>query len=321
MKKNILFFLSLFFIFLLLAPAQAAGNADLAIDQGSITFSTNKFYSGETVRIYARIRNLGDVDMQASVVFYNGAKVVGATQPVSLRVAGAPEEVFVDFLVPVGSFNIHAVIAGSSPADENASNDDATTVLYTVLADADRDEVLDEDDNCQTATNTDQADLDHDNTGDACDSVDDTPKPVVVAPPTPAPLPTPIPVTSTKTSTVAPVATSVTTVTAPGAASSTAVAANSTTSTLANGTATVLANTAPSSASDGTVWPEKAYGIFDNVVAAEPEAVDSSVSFWHLTNPVVQILLIVLGLFAIGCLLSVIIVRRRSRPSYDQETL
>ncbi len=309
------YFLGLAGLLLCLTAPQVslAVNADVAIDNGSITFSTSKFYSGDTVRIYARVRNLGDVDMQASVVFYNGSKIIGATQPVSLRASGAPEEVFVDFFIPDSSFNIYAVLAGSNPDDENSSNDSAMTVLYTAILDADKDGVLDDADNCQNNANADQADLDHDGLGDACDSVDDTPKPVVVAPPTP--VVTPIPTVPVKTVAVAPVTTSVATVTAPGATNSVTTATNATTNSPVAGTAVATANTILPNSSDGTAWPDKAFGIFDNVVAAEPVIDDAINSFWRLTNPVVQILLIILGLLAIGCLLSVIVVRRRAGQS------
>lgn len=288
-----------------------AATADLAIDSGSITFSTSKFYSGETVRIYARVRNLGEVDMQGSVVFYNGTKIVGATQPVSLRVGGAPEEVFVDFLIPDSSFNIYAVLAGSSPTDENSSNDSAMTVLYTAILDADKDGILDEVDNCRDDANADQADLDQDNIGDVCDSVDNTPKPIVVTPPVIESRPlTAAPAAAV---TVVPAVTSAATIVTPSVVSS-AVASTATASAMTNPTAV---NIVPSD-HESTIWPNKAYGIFDNVVAAESAALENSVSFWRLNNPAVQIMLIVLGLLAICCLLSMIIVRRKARHSFTE---
>jgi hypothetical protein len=310
MKKIGLFFLSLLFIFWLPSRAQAAV-ADIAIDNNSITFSSSTFYSGDIVRIYARVRNLGDVDMQASVVFYNGSKVVGATQPVSLRVGGAPEEVFVDFLLPSTSFNIYAVLAGSVPADQNSSNDSAMTVLYATILDADKDGVLDDVDNCRDNANADQADLDNDGIGDACDSVDNTPKPVIVPPVTP--LPTAVPV---KTVAVAPAVTLAKTVIQNTEAQTPTTIANSIVDGASTGSAVAFANSELASdstnAKAGIVWPDKAYGIFDNAVAAEAEPGNSTVSFWRLSNPVIQILVIVLGLLAIGCLLSVIVVRRRN---------
>ncbi len=304
-----------------------ATNADLAIDDGSITFSTSTFYSGDTVRIYARVRNPGDVDMQASVVFYNGTKVVGATQPVSLRADGAPEEVFVDFLVPSESFNIHAVIAGASPTDTNPANDEATTVLYTTIADADKDGVLDKSDNCPNNVNADQADKDSDGIGDVCDSVDNTPKPVVVAEPVVTPVVKPTttaaPTTASTATTKAPAATGSgggTTSSSAGSSTSGAVVASvAGTNEASTGQMTSASSSAPTTLADGTPRPNKAFGIFDNALAADGQAVKDDTSFWHLSNPAVQILLVILGLGAIGCLTSVIVVRRRAGRVADND--
>lgn len=167
-----LFLLTLVMLFALPLPARAAA-ADLSIDQGSITFSTTTFYSGNEIRIYARIRNIGEVDMTATVIFYQGSMVIGSTQPVSLRAGGAPEEVFVDFTVPNGSFNIRAIVSGANPVDENSLNNEATTVLFTPVQDDDRDGVEDDVDNCPNEENANQADGDGDGQGDACDTDDD----------------------------------------------------------------------------------------------------------------------------------------------------
>ena len=80
---------------------------------------------------------------------------------------------FIDYTVPSGSFNIRAIIQGATPADENASNDEATTPLYTSVEDADRDGVLDDVDNCPSDSNADQLDTDGDGAGNVCDGDDD----------------------------------------------------------------------------------------------------------------------------------------------------
>lgn len=150
-----------------------AATADLSITQSQITFSKPTLYENDVVRIYARVRNLGETDMTATVFFYQGADLIGKAQPISLLADGAPEEVFIDYTVPSGSFNIRAIIQGATPADENASNDEATTPLYTSVEDADRDGVGDDVDNCPSDSNTDQLDTDGDGAGNACDSDDD----------------------------------------------------------------------------------------------------------------------------------------------------
>lgn len=159
---------------LLLQPLGAhASGADLAISASSISFSTDTFYAGDTVRIYTSIRNIGDVDTTGHVLFFLSAIPIGRSQAVSLRANGPQDEVFVDFTVPEGSFNIRAVIQGTSPQDTNPDNDSALTPLYTTISDADRDSVVDDDDNCVDVSNADQSDVDGDGVGNACDSVDD----------------------------------------------------------------------------------------------------------------------------------------------------
>ena len=157
-----------------LAPSFAyAATSDLSITQSQITFSQSTFYVGDVVRIYARVRNLGETDMTATVFFYQSDQLIAAAQPISLPAEGANEEVFVDFTVPSGSFNIRAVIQGADPADEDASNNEATTPLYTAIEDADRDGVEDDVDTCRTDSNADQQDADGDGAGDVCDTDDD----------------------------------------------------------------------------------------------------------------------------------------------------
>lgn len=154
-----------------LSPVVAhAENPDLSLSASAISFSTSELYAGDTVRIYASIRNVGDVDVTGYVYFYQGSMPIGRSQTISLRASGAPDEVFVDFTVPTGSFNIRAIIQGTSPQDSNPSNDVAVTDLFDPIVDADRDGITDDDDNCVNNANADQADNDHDGSGDACDA-------------------------------------------------------------------------------------------------------------------------------------------------------
>jgi hypothetical protein len=148
----------------------AAANVDLAISANSVRFSEQTLYAGETVRIYATIRNNGQVDTAAQVFFYTSDKLIGESQTVSVLANGGADDVYIDFKLPESSFNIRAVIQGSTPADTNPANDVALTPLFKTIADDDRDGVLNADDNCKTEANEDQTNLDGDNKGDACDS-------------------------------------------------------------------------------------------------------------------------------------------------------
>lgn len=285
-----------------------AATADLAITQGQISFSTNEFYVGDVVRIYAKVRNLGETDMTATVFFYHGATVIGGAQPISLPASGAPEEVFVDFTIPNGSFNIRAVIQGTEPTDENATNNEATTPLYAVISDEDRDGIVDDDDNCASDANANQMDTDGDGQGDVCDADDDNDglsdaKEVAAATDPldadtdddgvndktdPAPLTVP-PVSSTQTE----VATS-------SATSSTVAVAKDAT------------NNEPAPAVEdvesGIAVPTTAYGMLTNSVAndgADAGGQSDTATFWRVTNPWVQALLgfCLVLLFVLGVLL------------------
>lgn len=151
----------------------AAATVDLAIETSDISFSKETLIAGDRVRIYAAVHNLGDTDVAGYVSFSQGSIPVGDSQVISVRSDGAAEEVFVDFTVPSGSFNIRAEIRGTDPQDENAENDEAMTALITPLFDDDRDGVLNDNDNCVDEENADQKDTDGDGKGDACDEDDD----------------------------------------------------------------------------------------------------------------------------------------------------
>lgn len=232
-------------------PSVHAASIDLALDGSSISFSQSTLYVGDTVRIYARVRNVGDTDATAYVLFYQGGMVIGQSQPVSLRASGNPDEVFVDFTVPDGTFNIRAVLQGSTPQDTNPDNDTAITPLYSPISDADRDGVVDDSDNCVNDANADQLDTDKDEKGDACDTDDDgdgvsdandpapldatktgipEPKPVVVA----APVTTaPVPSTATPASSSSSNAPSTTTASTTTVSSATSTAATTVESAVA----------------------------------------------------------------------------------------
>lgn len=147
--------------------AQAA--ADVAI-LDDITFSKSTFIVGDTVRVYATIRNVGDVDVTGVVTFYIGTQQVGGSHEISMPKNGQKEEVFADFVVPEGEFNIRAVISNTNPVDANAVNDEVLTGLIDPVADTDRDGVPDTSDNCPFDKNEDQRNLDGDAQGNVCDS-------------------------------------------------------------------------------------------------------------------------------------------------------
>lgn len=168
------YFLSLVVACLGLLPFTAfAATPDLSIRASSIHFSQSTLYAGDHVRIYATIRNEGEVDTMAQVFFYQGSQLIGTSQIVSVVAGGNGDDVYVDYVIPQTAFNILARIQGQDPVDVNPSNDEAMTPLYTPVLDADHDGIADDTDNCTNTSNSDQLDTDHDGAGNACDSDDD----------------------------------------------------------------------------------------------------------------------------------------------------
>lgn len=118
---------------------------DLGISSIDISFS-KELVSGQKVRIYAAVHNYGKEDVSGHVSFYQGDKLIGDSQLVSVKANGFADEVFVDFTVPNSSFNIKADINGQKPKDENSNNDIAVTSLLMPLPDTDGDGIPDDQD-------------------------------------------------------------------------------------------------------------------------------------------------------------------------------
>ncbi len=164
-------FLSLFFF--ILPVATFAATADLRITPDDIRFSKETLISGETVRLYARIHNVGEVDVSGYVTFFQGGSVLGNSREISVIQGGAPEEVYIDFVVPSSTFNIRAEIRGTEPEDLALDNNTAITTMFVPVADGDGDGVADGKDNCISVKNPSQLDADADGQGDECDVDDD----------------------------------------------------------------------------------------------------------------------------------------------------
>lgn len=131
--RKIFFQIFLLGFFFIVPSVSRAVSVDVGFNGGArdIFFSKEKLIVGDPVRIYASVHNFGDVDVSASVLFYQGVALIDEAKPVSLRAKGLSDEVYVDWIVPEGSFNIRAEVKGQSPAEQNSANDTALTSLLT----------------------------------------------------------------------------------------------------------------------------------------------------------------------------------------------
>lgn len=143
--KKILFVIMVAVLILPNTVLGASCTYDLGISGNDISFSKN-LVAYQKVRIYATIHNYGSEDTSGYVTFYQGDLLIGDSQVVSVRANGLADEVYVDWDVPSGSFNIRAQINGQKPKDENAENDLAISQLFVPLPDNDRDGISDEED-------------------------------------------------------------------------------------------------------------------------------------------------------------------------------
>lgn len=146
MNIKTLSFIILLFVGLLVfnqGSIQAAQfDYDLSLKAEDLEFSKDVIISGQTIRIYARVKNVGNQDISGFVSFFRGVTPIGESRPVSVRPNGY-DDVFVDFIVPEDSFNIQAKIQGSDPADQNPANDSNQTKLIVPDKDTDGDGTVD----------------------------------------------------------------------------------------------------------------------------------------------------------------------------------
>ena len=160
--------LSVFFFCIATSFVYAEESAtDVGLVYSNFRFSQTPLVAGEEVRMYAGVRNVGDIDISGTVTFSIGATIIGHPVPFSSVAGGAYEEVWIDFVVPSDPFNLYVEVRAEG--DENQTNNTYISPKYTPLSDTDRDGVVDEKDNCPTVKNADQYDIDQDNIGDACD--------------------------------------------------------------------------------------------------------------------------------------------------------
>lgn len=155
-------------------PGFIFAKPDLAVFDADLTFSKEQIFDGDLIRIYARVTNLGDMDVTGSVVFLLNDKQFGQPQPISIK-TNTYDDVFIDWDVKTGTYNITAKIIDTKPADEVSENNLAVKKDFFVDLDTDGDGTGDKDDSDadndnlaneeETSAGTDPLKADSDNDG------------------------------------------------------------------------------------------------------------------------------------------------------------
>lgn len=139
-KLTIILSLLLFF-----SPSLAyAFDGDLSINTADITFSSNNFMEGKTVRIYAQAQNNSSKDLLGVVRFMANGKQIGGDQAISVF-AGKADGVFIDWSPAKGQQEVTVRISPWEPAIDNPANNSINTSVF-VAPDLDRDGITDDKD-------------------------------------------------------------------------------------------------------------------------------------------------------------------------------
>lgn len=111
---------------------------DLSITKSDVNFSNNEPLENETVRVYARVFNTGDADVYGHVIFLSNGKEINDPQPISIK-SNTYDDVFIDWKVKAGTYDIEAKIVGTSLPDDNPDNNKTIKKEYFVDLDTDKD--------------------------------------------------------------------------------------------------------------------------------------------------------------------------------------
>jgi len=159
MKKSSLFLSGLLLANLLLgSPIARANDGDLTISDSDITFSSDTFLEGRSVRIRASVHNNSEGDLLGFVRFTANGVQIGSDQPIS-ALAGKTDDVFVDW--DPSSYGNQSISVSVIPWENSGDNPSNNTVVKTAYVDQDSDH--------DTFPNT----VDRDDDGDGTADVDD----------------------------------------------------------------------------------------------------------------------------------------------------
>lgn len=125
---------------------KAMAKIDLSIAETDITFSKDAPLNGDTIKVYARAFNSGDSDVSGYIIFLNEGKEMADPQPVSLK-PNTYDDVFINWKVRAGTYNIVAKIIGLNPKDDQVENNETVKKDFFVDLDTDGDAIGDAKDN------------------------------------------------------------------------------------------------------------------------------------------------------------------------------
>lgn len=121
-----------------LVPVGFAASGDLAIYAADVTFSTNYFYQGTPVRIWASVSNNSEYDLLGSVIFSDQNGQINGNQPISV-LSDKTDDVFVDWTpAGYGTYTITVTAYPTDTTNDDPSNNSISKIIY-VEQDSDRD--------------------------------------------------------------------------------------------------------------------------------------------------------------------------------------
>lgn len=140
----------------------AATAADLILSSDPLVITPNTdVMEGQTVRLYATVRNGGDHDLIGTVKFFTGGEQIGVDQPVSVKKGSLADEVFLIWKTTAGQHKISARLYPYETTGDNPNNNYVETSFF-VDADTDGDGVgnrYDVDDDNDGLRDTEEATL------------------------------------------------------------------------------------------------------------------------------------------------------------------
>ena len=162
-----------------------AASYDLRIPSNGLRLTNTSILTGQTVKIYATIENIGSDDIEATAICKDGSTVIGM-KSLSAKYNGVAEEIWFNWTpTSAGNHEINLnIILDGNLQDETPSNNSAAISVY-VDSDSDGDglgnSVDPDDDNDGVPDTQDQfpndpnmnKDTDHDGIDDSIDSDDD----------------------------------------------------------------------------------------------------------------------------------------------------